>query len=103
MTKISNYWELTLIAWLCLILQRRRNGSELVMVDVEGLGDDISAAESIWLYKLGVYLSWKDSGGGTIIEAVLSLIKDVLPSHVFSLLMKTILIFDLLNVTQLID
>ena len=36
----------TLMVWLCFTLHKRRNGSVvLVRVDVEGLGDDISALD----------------------------------------------------------
>ena len=57
----------------------------LVSVEVEGLGDDMSCVVVVvsvvsmtpLLYRFGSYLSWKESGGGTISEDVLSLIKHV--------------------------
>ena len=68
------------MVWLCFMLHKRRNGSVLlVSVDVDGLGDDRSGPVSmpvLW-YEFGSYLSWKESGGGTISDEVLSLIKHV--------------------------
>lgn len=72
----------TFMVWLCFTLHKRRNGSVvLVRVDVEGLGDDISALDiTVLWHELGSMWSiwsWKESGGGTISEPVLSLMKHV--------------------------